>query len=148
MIAYDKFPDQQKAEYYHTIMVTQEEMLKQSDIISIHIPATEETEEIINKETIKLMKPGVYLVNTARGSIVREADVYEGLKSGKIAGYGTDVYEKGTLPDENPLFEFSGYIATPYISAETYENYAETGIVTAKALIAVLSGREPENKLV
>ncbi len=148
MIAYDKFPDHQKAELAGVKLVSREEVLRESDIISIHMPATEETRGFINEATIKEMKEGVYLVNTARGSIVDEKALYQGLKSGRIAGYGTDVYESNPVAPNNPLFEFPQYIATPYTAAETYENYAATAIAASQALIAVFNGKEPKNKLV
>ncbi len=147
MIAYDKFPNREKAHKLGVNFVNLEEVLRTSDIISIHMPATEETRGFINKETISLMKDGVYLVNTARGGIVEEKAIYEGLKSGKIAGFGTDVFENDKAFKESPLFEFPQYIATPYVAAETYENYAATGIATARAIIAVLDGKEPDNRL-
>lgn len=148
MIAYDKYPDQEAADKLGVRLVSQEKVLKESDIISIHLPATDETKHLINKETIQQMKDGVYIVNTARGSIVNEADMAEALESGKAAGFGTDVFEHEPIDLSGPLFKYGNFIATPHVSAETYENCEMTSIVTAKALLAVFEGREPENRLV
>lgn len=148
MIAYDKYPDQKAADKLGVRLVSQEKVLKESDIISIHLPATDETKHLINKETIQQMKDGVYIVNTARGSIVNEADMAEALESGKAAGFGTDVFEHEPIDLSGPLFKYGNFIATPHVSAETYENCEMTSIVTAKALLAVFEGREPENRLV
>ncbi|HHV12596.1 MAG TPA: phosphoglycerate dehydrogenase [Clostridiales bacterium] len=147
MIAYDKFPDQQSAGHLGVELMCVGRLLEESDIISIHIPATDETRGFINDETIAGMKPGVYIVNTARSSIVDERALYRGLKSGKIAGYGTDVLDRDPASGENPLLEFPECIVTPYTAAETYENYAATGIATAQALISVFNGEEPRNRL-
>lgn len=148
MIAYDKYPNQEAADKLGVRLVSQEEVLKESDIISIHLPATDETKHLINKETIQQMKDGVYIVNTARGSIVNEADMAESLESGKAAGFGTDVFEHEPIDLSGPLFKYDNYIATPHVSAETFENCETTSVVTAKALLAVFEGKEPENRLV
>lgn len=148
MIAYDKYPNQEAADKLGVRLVSQEEVLKESDIISIHLPATDETKHLINKETIQQMKDGVYIVNTARGSIVNEADMAEALESGKAAGFGTDVFEHEPIDLSGPLFKYDNYIATPHVSAETFENCETTSVVTARALLAVFEGREPENRLV
>lgn len=148
MIAYDKYPNQEAADKLGVRLVSQEEVLKESDIISIHLPATDETKHLINKETIQQMKDGVYIVNTARGSIVNEADMAESLESGKAAGFGTDVFEHEPIDLSGPLFKYDNYIATPHVSAETFENCETTSVVTARALLAVFEGREPENRLV
>ena len=148
MIAYDKYPNQEAADKLGVRLVSQEEVLKESDIISIHLPATDETKHLINKETIQQMKDGVYIVNTARGSIVNEADMAGALESGKAAGFGTDVFEHEPIDLSGPLFKYDNYIATPHVSAETFENCETTSVVTAKALLAVFEGKEPENRLV
>lgn len=148
MIAYDKYPNQEAADKLGVRLVSQEEVLKESDIISIHLPATDETKHLINKETIQQMKDGVYIVNTARGSIVNEADMAEALESGKAAGFGTDVFEHEPIDLSGPLLKYDNYIATPHVSAETFENCETTSVVTARALLAVFEGREPENRLV
>lgn len=148
MIAYDKYPNQEAADKLGVRLVSQEEVLKESDIISIHLPATDETKHLINKETIQQMKDGVYIVNTARGSIVNETDMAEALESGKVAGFGTDVFEHEPIDLSGPLFKYDNYIATPHVSAETFENCETTSVVTARALLAVFEGKEPENRLV
>lgn len=147
IIACDKFPDYRQAEIYGVELATMEEVLKYSDIISLHLPSNEETRHIINEESISKMKDGVLLVNTARGSLVDEKALAEALRSGKAAGMGTDVFEQEPADPANPLFSFPQYIATPHTSAETYENCEETSLVTAQALIDIFEGRIPENKL-
>lgn len=148
IIAYDKYPNLAVASDLGVELVSLEEVLGQSDIISIHLPATSETEHLICKETLKKMKDGVVLINTARGSIFNEQDVAEALRCKKLAGFATDVFEAEPVDLGNPLFEMKNYIATPHISAETYENCELTSVATAKALLAVFSGSEPENRLV
>ena len=93
------------------------------------------------------MKNGVYIINTARGPIVDENALYEGLKSGKIAGAAIDVYEQEPVDPKNPLFTLPNFIGTPHTAAESYENYDRCGCITAQAIIDVAEGKEPQNIL-
>lgn len=148
LIAYDKYVDEKEAEHLGVEMVSFEEVLKRSDVISVNLPAVPETIGIINSQNITKMKNGVYLVNTARGSLVKEKDVAEAIRTGKIAGFATDVYAREPITRENPLLSSDRVIMTPHTSAETYENCETTSCVTAKIVLDVLRGREPENRLV
>lgn len=148
MIAYDMYPNQEAAARLGVELVSLKEVLTQSDIISIHLPATDETKHFIDQNTIADMKDGVLIVNTARGSIVNEEDMAEAMNNGKVGGFGTDVFEKEPVDLNGPLFRLEHYIATPHVSAETYENCETTSIVTAKALLSVFRGKEPEHRLV
>ncbi len=148
MIAYDRYPDYAVSEKLGVKLVSADTLFRTADIISIHLPALEETKHFIRAETIRQMKTGVYIVNTARGSIVNEEDLAEALRSKKIAGYGTDVFEEEPVKKENPLFGFENCIAAPHVSAETYENCEMTSIVTAEAVLSALSKKEPENRIV
>lgn len=96
--------------------VSFEEMLNESDVITLHAPLTSETNEIINKNTISKMKDGVYLINTARGGLVNESDVKDGLESGKIAGYGADVLVEEPMSDNCPLFNVKNAVLTPHLA--------------------------------
>ena len=148
LIAYDKYVDEKEAERLGVEMVSFEEVLKRSDVISVNLPAVPETIGIINSQNITKMKNGVYLVNTARVSLVKEKDVAEAIRTGKIAGFATDVYAREPITRENPLLSSDRVIMTPHTSAETYENCETTSCVTAKIVLDVLRGREPENRLV
>lgn len=148
LIAYDKYVDEKEAERLGVEMVSFEEVLKRSDVISVNLPAVPETIGIINSQNITKMKNGVYLVNTARGSLVKEKDVAEAIRTGKIAGFATDVYAREPITRENPLLSSDRVIMTPHTSAETYENCETTSCVIAKIVLDVLRGREPENCLV
>lgn len=148
MIACDIYPNQEAANTLGVKIVSQEEVLAKADIISIHLPANAETKHLISKETISQMKDGVYIINTARGSIVNETDLLDALKEGKIGGVGTDVFEHEPVNSKSPLFELDNYITTPHVSAETYENCEETSVATARQILAVFAGKDPEHRLV
>ncbi len=94
VIAYDVYPDENFAKEYGVKIVNLKELYSQSDIISLHCPLTEDTKFIINKESIWQMKPGVMIVNTGRGKLIKTEDLIEGLRSGKVGSAGLDVYEE------------------------------------------------------
>lgn len=147
LIAFDTYPNEEEAKRLGVTLCSIDEIMEKSDIISLHIPCTQETRGMIHKDTIARMKDGVYLINTARGPIVKEEDLYKALESKKIAGYGTDVFEKEPVDQNHPLFHLDNYICTPHTAAESYENYSLTGVATAKAVVAMLNGEAPEHQL-
>lgn len=101
IVAFDKFPDEDYAQKMSYEYLSFEEVLKQADVITLHLPYFPETHHLINEETIKLMKPNVYLINTARGALVDTNALFNALKDGKIAGAGLDVLEEeGVVKDE------------------------------------------------
>ena len=114
--------------------------MRQSDILSLHVPSLPETYHLLNARTIAECKDGVYIVNTSRGVNADEKAIYDALTSGKIRGYGSDVFEFEPVTKDYALFRCPNYICTPHIAAESYENYDNTGMATAKAVLAVLTG--------
>jgi D-3-phosphoglycerate dehydrogenase / 2-oxoglutarate reductase len=145
--AYDKYPNVEKAKQYNVNIVSAEEVLAQSDIVSMHLPSIAETYHFMNDATFGMMKTGSYFVNTSRGPLVDETALYNALKSGKLAAAAIDVYENEPIKADNQLFELNNIITTPHTAAETYEVYHAVGLLTAKAIIDVLSGDTPQNLL-
>lgn len=103
-----------------------DDLLAESDYISLHTPITDETKGIINKETISKMKDGVRIINTARGKCVVEEDVVEALKNGKIAAYGNDVWYSDP-PENSPLINAPNVVLLPHLGASTKENLLRIG---------------------
>lgn len=122
ILAYDPFPKKEVMEADGVQLVTLEELFRQADAVSIHVPYTEQTHHMINKETLAMMKPTAVIVNTARGNIVDEDALYEALKSGQIAGAGLDVFAKEPLPVDSPLLTLENAIITPHVSSQTVES--------------------------
>lgn len=121
---------------------TPEELLKESDVVSVHVPLLDSTRHLINKERLKMMKPGAYLVNTSRGPVVDEAALVEALKNGTIKGAGLDVGE--TEPKwADGLVDLPNVVLTPHIASATIEARSAMGELAAKNIIAVLSGQPP-----
>jgi D-3-phosphoglycerate dehydrogenase len=103
------------------------ELLRQADYISLHVPLSDETRNMINKETIAGMKDGVVLINTGRGKCIVEADLAEALKAGKVAAYATDVWTSDPPDPSSPLLAAPNVIMTPHIGAGSKENLLRIG---------------------
>lgn len=122
IMAYDPFPRKEMMEEDGVELAALEEIFRQSDAVSIHVPYTEQTHHMVNKETLAMMKPTAVLVNTARGNIVDEEALYEALKSEKIAGAGVDVFAKEPLDKNSPLCSLENAVLTPHVSSQTVES--------------------------
>ena len=115
-------------------LVRLEELFGQADYLSLHVPLTDETRGMINRETIATMKDGVVIVNTARGKCVAEADVAEALKSGKLRAYATDVFCSDPPDSACPLYDAPNVVMTPHIGASSTENLLRIGDVVVHIL--------------
>ena len=119
-------------------------LCKRSDIISIHCPLNEQTRSIINKERISLMKDGVILVNEARGAVTDEIAIAEAVISGKIGGFGCDVYSTEPFGKEHPFYEIKGYknvILTPHAAWGSYEARKRCIEIIAQNINSFLAGK-------
>ena len=120
-----------------------EALLVKSDIVSLHVPLTEETARLIGAKELALMKPTSYLINTSRGEVVVEEALIDALKSGKIAGAGLDVYEKEPPDPDNRLFGLDNVVVTPHTASLTAECKARMALHAAQSIHEVLSGKKP-----
>jgi D-3-phosphoglycerate dehydrogenase len=114
-------------------IVDLDELFAKADIISLHVPLTEETNGIINKENIEKMKDGVVIINSARGKNVVEKDLADALKSGKVRYAGVDVYQQEP-PEGSPLLSVENILLTPHLGAQTYENMDRIGDIVVKLI--------------
>ena len=131
------------AEYRPTV----EEVLTEADVVTVHVPLLESTKHLINKERLALMKSSAYLINTSRGPVIDEVALRDVLQNGTIKGAALDVYEYE--PDiTKGLADMSNVILTPHIASATQETRSKMSEMAAKNVIAVLSGKEPENRVV
>ncbi len=123
VIGFDKLVTQSDA----VDMKPLEDVLAKSDYLSLHVPLTDETRGMINKNSIAKMKDGVAIVNTGRGKCVVEEDLVESLKSGKVKAYATDVWYSDPPPPECPILKAPNVIMAPHIGASTRENLLRIG---------------------
>ena len=145
VLGYDPYVDAEKIASVGAQKVDRlEEMLPQCDFVNVHCSGGAETRHIINASTLALMKPGAYLINTARGTIVDEAALVEALRSGRIAGAAIDVYDPEPPRPGNPLLHMENVIVTPHFCAQTEESLYNMATMVAQGVLDVLEGRRPQ----
>ncbi len=140
-LAYDPYLDKAYAKENGIRACTFEQILQDSDFISLHIPLNEQTRGILNRESMQRMKFGAIVINTSRGGLIDEAAAYEALKTGKLGGLGLDAFE-AEPPGYSPLFELENVVVTPHAGAHTAEAAENMGMLSVQNLIDVLSGKE------
>ncbi|MCF6094859.1 hydroxyacid dehydrogenase [Microaerobacter geothermalis] len=121
------------------------EIFSHSDIISVHLPLTEETRGLINRKYFSLMKPSAYFVNTARGAVVNETDLIEALSNRQIAGAGLDVFSEEPPSPNHPLFKLDNVVISPHIGGITEESARLSSTVIANNVIRFLNGEKPQH---
>ncbi len=132
-IAYDPFLSVERAEDLGVEKVELDDLLHRADFITLHVPLTDKTRDIINAEAITRMKDGVRIINCARGGLVREADLAAALRSGKVAGAGLDVFEEEPAV-ESPLFGLPNVVCTPHLGASTTEAQENVALQIAEQM--------------
>ena len=128
VVAYDPYFTIEAARDLEIELVSLDEIFARADFITLHTPLTEDTRGLINQSAIEKMKPGVRLINCARGGLIDESALADALRSGKVAGAALDVFEQEPTPADNPLLAFEQVIATPHLGASTTE--AQLGVAT------------------
>jgi phosphoglycerate dehydrogenase-like enzyme len=147
LLAYDPYPDHAFAAAHAVTFLPFERLLAESDFLSLHLPATPETRHLINRRTLALMKPTAFLVNTARGTLVNEADLLEALKAGRPAGAALDVFETEP-PGKNPLFELDNVLLTPHAAGTDTKSRDDMALMAAESIVALGLGEWPAERLV
>ena len=137
---YDPLADRRFIERNDIIEASLDELWRESDVITLHVPLIDDTREIVNAATIQRMKPGVILINTARYELVNEAALLKGLADGTIKGFGLDVYADEP-PTDHPLLKCSNVVLTPHAGSHTIEARTRMADMAVNNLIDVLSGR-------
>ncbi|HWQ16894.1 MAG TPA: phosphoglycerate dehydrogenase [Sulfolobales archaeon] len=120
-----------------------EDLLRESDFVSIHTPLTEETRHMIDEEELRLMKPTAYLINTSRGAVVNTKALVRALKEGWIAGAALDVFEEEPLHPDNELTKLDNVILTPHAASYTAETSRKLAVTAAEEIVRVLRGDKP-----
>lgn len=139
VIAYDPYLQPARAAQLGVTLVTLDELLAHSDFITIHLPKTKETANLIGVDALTKVKPSVRIVNAARGGVLDEAALYDAITEGRVAGAGLDVFATEPCTD-SPLFQLDQVVATPHLGASTDEAQERAGIAVAVSVRKALSG--------
>ena len=122
-----------------------DEVLSESDLVTIHVPLTEQTHHLIGQREFSMMKRTAYLINTSRGPVINEEALCEALKERVIAGAALDVFEQEPIDPESPLLGLDNIVVTPHIASASVETRTRMAVVAAENLVSVLQGKEPPN---
>lgn len=141
--AYDPFLSKEQVEGYGAVYYKDyEELLKASDVVSIHVPLTDETRNMIGKKQLSEMKKTALIINCSRGGIINEAELVEALKAGDIAGAGTDVFCNEPPKTDDPLLNCTNLIVSPHSAAQTREAVIKMAQMCVKGCLAVAEGKK------
>src|SRR3990170_3655316 len=135
VLAFDPYLSQENAQNMGVELVSLDEIYRRSDFITIHTPLTAETRNLIGAEAINKMKDGVLIINCARGGIVDETALYEGLKSNKIGGAAFDVFVQEPVDAQNPLLSLENFVCTPHLGASTTEAQENVALAIAEQMV-------------
>jgi D-3-phosphoglycerate dehydrogenase len=139
LIAYDPYVQPARAAQLGVRLVGLDELLRESDFISVHLPRTPETLGLIGEKELATVKPGLRIVNAARGGLIDEQALADALREGRVAGAGLDVYVTEPITD-SPLFGFDNVVATPHLGASTAEAQDKAGLSVARSVKLALQG--------
>jgi D-3-phosphoglycerate dehydrogenase/(S)-sulfolactate dehydrogenase len=148
VLAYDPVPDTAFCASHGITLVPFEQLLAESDFLSLHLPLTAATKHIINRTTLAQMKPGAVLVNTSRGGLVCEADLVPALREGRPAGAALDVFEEEPTPANNPLRTLPNVVLTPHAAGVDLQSLVDMARSAAEAIASLRRGEWPAEKVV
>ncbi|HXQ18764.1 MAG TPA: phosphoglycerate dehydrogenase [Acidimicrobiales bacterium] len=139
LVAYDPYVTVERARRMGVELRSLEELMAESDIVTVHLPKTPETVGLIGRDMLAKAKPGIRIINTARGGIVDEDALAEAVRSGIVAGAGIDVFTKEPTT-ESPLFELDSVVVSPHLGASTAEAQDKAGVTIAEQVLLALAG--------
>jgi D-3-phosphoglycerate dehydrogenase len=144
VLAADPYTTPERAAAAGVTLMPLEEMLPQSDFVSVHAPLTPDTHHIVGTRTLPLFKRTAILVNTARGPLVDPAALAEALQAGRLAAAGIDVFEQEPFAADDPLHALPNLVATPHVAGNTEESLVNLAVDAARNILAVFAGQMPE----
>jgi len=148
VLAYDIDFEHDYAKRHNTDFSEIDNLLAESDFVSLHIPSIKSTFKMVNSRFLKKMKKGSFLINTARGELIDENALYDNIKNGQIGGAALDVFYEEPCSQENPLFSLPGVIATAHLGAATDNASNEMTRISIDECLAVLQGHKPKHAVV
>jgi D-3-phosphoglycerate dehydrogenase len=138
VVVHDPYLPPERLDSLRAPVLRLERLLETADVVTLHVPLTEETKALIDESTIRLMKPGAFLVNVSRGGVIDEEALARALVDGHLAGAGLDVYETEPIPAESPLLGAPNLVLTPHLGASTTEAQVQVALEVASSLRAAL----------
>jgi len=148
ILAYDPAPDLLFAKECGVVIHPKEDVIQNSDFLSLHVPLFKETAEMVNASFLNQMKTGAFLINTARGELVNEASLYEALKCNKLKGAALDVFTHQPPGKDHPLLGLPQVIATPHMGSHTDGSLNAMGWAALRDCLAVLRGEQPAYRVI
>lgn len=145
VLAYDPYVTELEMASMGVKKVELDAGLRTADFVSIHLPLTEETRQIVGEREISLMKPGAFLINVSRGGVVKQDDLVAALKQGKIMGAGLDVQDPEPPKPGDPILDLPNVILSPHFAGDTYEAKQRVSTTVAKEVLTVLNGSLPKS---
>lgn len=148
VLAHDPTPDERRAGRLGVKLVSQSEVLRRSDIVSLHCPLTEDTRDMVDVEFLSKLKPGAFLINTARGELIDEPALAHSIQEGHVAGAALDAYRQQPPRFPHPMLDLPQVIAAPHMGSHTDGAVNAMGRQALQACLAVLRGEEPTSRVI
>jgi D-3-phosphoglycerate dehydrogenase / 2-oxoglutarate reductase len=148
VIACEVNPDTAFVAQHHIKLVELPELFRSSDVVSLHAPATTETKHLVNRQTLALMKPTAFLLNTARGGLIDEVALVDVLKLGRLAGAGLDVFAQEPPPKDHPFFALENVVLTPHTGGTDTQSRLDMAELASKAIVELYAGHWPAELIV
>lgn len=145
VLVYDPYVNPETAKEHGVKLVSLDDLLRESDFVTLHVPLTKETRGLISYRELCLMKPSAYIINTSRGQIIDENALIKALEEKKIAGAGLDVFSNEPVPLDSPLLKFDNVIVTPHCAGNSKEALEATSMVVSEEVIRILNDQVPKN---
>jgi phosphoglycerate dehydrogenase-like enzyme len=147
LLAFEPYPDGRFVAQYGVTLVPFDRLLAESDYLTLHVPLTPESKHLINRQTLARMKPTAFLVNTARGALVNEADLLEALQNRRPAGAGLDVFEHEP-PGQHPLFALDNVVLSAHTAGVDLQSRDDMAASAARSIVALSRGEWPAEQVV
>ncbi|MDA4133749.1 MAG: D-glycerate dehydrogenase, partial [Thaumarchaeota archaeon] len=145
IIYYDAFRNEEAEKTLGIEFKPKEDVIREADYLSVHVPLLPETKNSISTEELKMMKRTAFLINTARGGVVDEKALIDALRAGTIAGAALDVFEKEPVDIDNPLLKMKNVVVAPHLASGSIESRTAMAVLAAQNLVAGLKGEVPPN---
>jgi phosphoglycerate dehydrogenase-like enzyme len=147
LLAYEPYPDAAFVAQHQVTLVPFERLLAEADYLTLHVPLSPESQHMINRRTLALMKPTAFLINTARGGLVNEADLFAALQTKRLAGAALDVFEREP-PGSSPLFGLDNVLLLPHTAGSDLRSRDDMALSAAQAIVALSRGEWPAEQVV